>query len=118
MYAEVRVLDGERIDRLVPGRPVALQVVTDPDPFAITKISQALALANHLPTSLACMLNPEGLLHTTAVLEEVSSQMIDSIYRKLTQLTCVISVEIAALPAASAPRGLGRRYSQPTASGE
>jgi len=72
MYAEVRVLDGERIDRLVPGRPVALQVVTDPDPFAITKISQALALANHLPTSLACMLNPEGLLHTTAVLEEVS----------------------------------------------
>ena len=44
MYAEVRVLDGERIDRLVRGRPVALQVVTDPDPFAITKISQALTL--------------------------------------------------------------------------
>lgn len=97
MYSDLRVLDGEPIDRLVPYAPVTLEIMADLDPFAICKISQALAVANHLPTSLACVLRSDGVLHASAVLKDVSLHTVDAIHRKLTQLTCVISVGVASL---------------------
>jgi hypothetical protein len=95
MYADLRVLDGEPIDQLAPHVPVTVEVLADLDPLAICKISQALALANELPTSFACLLRPDGSLHASAVLKDVPLRTVDAIHRKLTQLTCIISVAVA-----------------------
>jgi hypothetical protein len=77
------------------GEHVAISVVADADPLVLCKITQMLSLSNTVPQSLVSSLAEGDTMHVTAVLVGAAPQTLDIVRRKLIQLTCVVSVDVA-----------------------
>ena len=82
-------MDGVAMDAL------AVEVVADADPLSLSRITQLLALSNRVPRSFVCVLSANETLRVSALLEGTTLKTVEIRRRKLMQLTCVVSVDVA-----------------------
>jgi hypothetical protein len=77
---------------------VAYRIAADAHPDVLLRIAGILMVANKAPSSVSLQSSDsEGVLIEIA-LREIPSDLVESIRRKLTQLSCVIHVETRSWP--------------------
>lgn len=69
------------------------KVVADADPDVLGRVANQLNIANTAPASATLGRREDGTILIEIELRSISDSVADSIQRKLTQLTCVLSVE-------------------------
>jgi hypothetical protein len=78
-----------------PAMDAMVEIVADADPLVLCRITQMLALSDCVPRSFVCVLAANGTLRVSALVEGMTLKAADIVRRKLMQLTCVVSLDVA-----------------------
>ena len=80
-----------------PQRAFTFRILADAEPDVLLRVASQLLLSNVAPYAVAMSHVQPGSVHIDAELRGISASMAESIRRKLSQLSCTLTVEVYGL---------------------